>query len=97
MNVATRPDSGSAGDRPACDVRGPEVVNSCQLLERGPLVLAFLATRGGDCTATLDDLQAVHERYPDLQVAAMAIRGDRGDLRKMIARARLDVPRRLRP
>jgi hypothetical protein len=85
VNVATKPDQGDAGKRPACEVRGPDVLNSCQLLERGPLVLAFLATRGGDCTSTLDDLQAVHERHPRLQVAAMAIRGDRGDLRKLIA------------
>jgi peroxiredoxin len=85
VNVARKPDSGSAGDRPACDVRGPKVLNSCQLVERGPLVLAFLATRGGDCTDTLDDLQRVHERYPKLQVAAVAIRGDRGDVRRLIA------------
>jgi len=84
VNVAREPDSGSAGAVPACDVRGPDVVNSCALLERGPLVLAFLATRGGDCTGTLDDLQQVHERHPELQVAAIAIRGDRGDLRKMV-------------
>ena len=85
VNVATKPDSGSAGARPACAVRGPDVVNSCQLVERGPLVLAFLATRGGDCTDTLDDLQRVHERHPQLQIAAIAIRGDRGDLRRLIA------------
>jgi hypothetical protein len=84
VNVATKPDSGAAGNRPACDVRGPDVVNSCQLLERGPLVLAFLATRGGDCTDTIDDLQRAHERYPKVQFAAISIRGDRGDLRRMI-------------
>ncbi len=86
VNVATQPDSGSAGARPACQVRGPAILNSCQLLERGPLVLAFLATRGGDCTATLDELQTIHERHPQLQVAAVAIRGDRGDLRDLVAR-----------
>lgn len=84
VNVATKPDSGSAGDTPACAVRGPKVLNSCELLERGPLVLAFLATRGGDCTSTLDDLQHVHERDPQLQVAAIAIRGDRGGVRRLI-------------
>jgi hypothetical protein len=92
VNVATKPDQGSAGDRPACQVRGPKVLNSCQLLERGPLVLAFLATRGGDCTSTLDDLQAVQRRHPALQVAAVAIRGDRGDLRKMVAEHRWTFP-----
>jgi peroxiredoxin len=85
VNVATKPDSGAAGKRPACEVRGADVVNSCELLERGPLVLAFLATRGGDCTDTLDDLQRAHERYPKVQFAAVSIRGNRGDLRRMIA------------
>jgi hypothetical protein len=85
VNVARKPDSGSAGKVPACDVRGPKVVNSCALLRRGPLVLAFLATRGGDCTSTLDDLQAIHEREPQVQIAAIAIRGDRGDLRRLVA------------
>ena len=92
VNVARRPDSGSAGNTPACDVRGPDVLNSCQLLERGPLVLAFLATRGGDCTRTLDDLQGVHRRHPELQVAAVAIRGDRDDLRTLIAEHRWTFP-----
>jgi hypothetical protein len=84
VNVARKPDSGSAGRVPACDVRGAKVVNSCALLERGPLVLAFLATRGGDCTTTLDDLQAIHRREPQVQIAAIAIRGDRADLRRLI-------------
>jgi hypothetical protein len=85
VNVATKPASGAAGKRPACEVRDADVVNSCQLLERGPLVLAFLATRGGDCTDTIDDLQRAHERYPKVQFAAVSIRGNRGDLRRMIA------------
>ena len=35
-NIATRPDSGPEGERPACAVRGPEILNVCELAERGP-------------------------------------------------------------
>ena len=43
-NVATRPGQGNAHHR-ACDVRGPGVLNSCELAERGPVALAFFADR----------------------------------------------------
>ena len=33
-NVATKPGSGDKGARPACAVRGPDIVNSCALAER---------------------------------------------------------------
>ena len=41
-NVATRAGQGAAGERPACEVRGAHVLNSCELAERGPFVLAFV-------------------------------------------------------
>jgi hypothetical protein len=80
-NVATRAGQGSAGSRPACEVRGPAILNLCQLTERGPVVLAFLATRGGDCADELDRLNRVAARHPGVQVAAIGIRGDLGQLR----------------
>ena len=80
-NVATRARQGSAGSRPACDVRGRQVLNLCDLQERGPVVLAFLATRGGDCADELDRLDRVAARHPGVQVAAVGIRGDVGQLR----------------
>jgi hypothetical protein len=84
VNVARRPDSGAAGRRPACRVRGPGIVNLCALERRGPVVLTFLATRGGDCTGELDRLEAVRGGFPGVHVAAVAIRGDRGALRSTI-------------
>jgi hypothetical protein len=84
-NVARRADSGAAGHRPACQVRGPDVLNVWQLAERGPVALAVLATRGGDCSSTLDRLEEVRRAFPGVQVAAMSVRGDRSDLRRMIA------------
>src|SRR6059058_2136248 len=80
-NVATRPHQGKAGSRPACQVRGPNILNVCQLWERGPVALAFLATRGGRCEDQLDRLQAIRHEFPTVQIAAVAVRGDRGDLR----------------
>ena len=41
-NVATEAGQGAAGAKPACAVRGPDVLNSCELAEGGPFVLAFV-------------------------------------------------------
>jgi hypothetical protein len=84
VNVARRAGQGSAGSRPACEVRGPDVVNSCELTERGPVVIAFLATRGARCVDELDVLQRLHRRHPRVQVVAVAIRGDRAALRRLV-------------
>ena len=83
-NVATADNQPNAGPRPACEVRGPRILNVCQLAERGPVALAFLATRGAQCEAALDRLQAVRSSFPGVQFAAVAIRGDRADLRAAI-------------
>jgi hypothetical protein len=92
VNVARKPHQGSAGARPACSVRGPQILNSCQLGEGGPFVLAFLATRGAQCTRELDRLARVGARHPKVQVAAVAIRGDRDDLRALVRRHRWRFP-----
>jgi hypothetical protein len=92
VNVARKPNQGSAGKRPACTVRGAQILNSCQLGERGPFVLAFLATRGAQCTRELDRLARVGARHPKVQVAAVAIRGDRDDLRALVRRHRWRFP-----
>jgi hypothetical protein len=84
VNVARKAGEGEAGDRPACSVRGPGILNSCQLAERGPFVLAFIATRGTKCTRQLDVLERARAAHPGVQIAAVAIRGDRGDLRALV-------------
>jgi hypothetical protein len=92
VNVARKPNQGSEGARPACSVRGPQILNSCQLGERGPFVLAFLATRGTQCTRELDRLARVQALHPRVQVAAVSIRGDRGDLRALVRRRQWPFP-----
>ena len=68
----------------ACDVRGEDVVNSCELAERGPVVLAFFAEPIGRCIGQIDVLDRLRPRFPDVQFAAVAIRGDRGELRERV-------------
>lgn len=85
-NVATRPGQGAAGARPACEVRGPTILNACALAARGPVVLGFLATRGGDCEDAFDVLDGVRRRHPGVQVAVIGIRGDVEGLRTVVRR-----------
>jgi hypothetical protein len=92
-NIATRHDQGGAGKRPACSVRGPRILNSCELAERGPVALGFYASRAGKaCRRQLDVFEHVRRNFPGVQFAAVAIRGDRGDLRKVIRDAGLRYP-----
>jgi peroxiredoxin len=84
-NVARRAGSGASGKRPACEVRGDNVFNVCDLAARSPLVLAFFITRGGtECRRELDVMQRVQARFRGVRFAAVAVRGDRGDLRRLI-------------
>ena len=91
-NIATRPDSGPEGTRPACTVRGPEILNVCELAERGPVVLAFVVTSAGDCADQLEALDRVASRFPDVGFAAVAVKEDLGDLRRRLREHRWRVP-----
>ena len=84
--------SGDEGARPACEVRGPRILNSCELAERGPVVIAFVATRSEACARQIDVLERARSRFPDVGFAAVAIRGDRDDLRAVIRRRGWELP-----
>ncbi len=90
-DVATAPNQGSNGRVPACAERGPQILNSCQQWERGPLVLALFVA-GGSCPAVLDDLQRLAPAFPSVRLAAVAIKGDRGSLRQLVAAHRWGFP-----
>lgn len=90
-NIATRADQGGAGARPACEVRGPEILNGCQLAEDGPVVLTFVAPIGA-CLRQLRALEQLKRAEPSLQVAAVAIKGDRDDLRADLDRLGVTIP-----
>ncbi len=68
----------------ACDVRGGDVLNVCELAERGPVVLAFFAEPSERCDAEIDLLDRLRPRFPEVQFAAVAVRGDRDDLRRRV-------------
>ena len=68
----------------ACKVRGRDVLNSCELAARGPVVLAFFATRSDRCERQVDVLERVRRRFPDVGFAAISVRGDRGDVRRLV-------------
>ena len=87
VNVARERGQGEAGSRPACEVRGPTVLNACELAERGPLVLGLMATRDSGCVAAFDRFSGLRERHRGLQVALVSIRGGLGELR-LLARER---------
>jgi hypothetical protein len=68
----------------ACRVRGPDILNSCELAERGPVVLGFFAEPADRCDDQIDVLDGLRARFPDVQFAAVAIRGDRDALRRRV-------------
>jgi hypothetical protein len=68
----------------ACSVRGEKILNVCELAERGAVVLAFFAEPSERCDDEVDTVDRLRRRYPDVQFAAVAIRGDRDKLRERI-------------
>jgi hypothetical protein len=90
-NVATHANEGSAGRLPACSVRGPQVLNICELYERSPVVLAMFI-EGGSCPAVLDEMQALAPAFPGVRFAAVSIKGERGALRRLVAAHGLRFP-----
>ncbi|MBW3608107.1 MAG: hypothetical protein KY463_07085 [Actinobacteria bacterium] len=77
---------GDARRRAACDVRGPTVLNVCELIERGPLVLGLAASRGASCLDPWDRLERLARRHRGLQVALVAIGGGLEELRTSVRR-----------
>ena len=80
------------GSRPACEVRGPKVLNSCQLAERGPSVIGFLVGPSQRCIDQIDQLDRLRTRFPDVQFAAVAIKGDHADVNRIIRRHGWKLP-----
>jgi hypothetical protein len=91
-NIATKAHQKGAGKVPACQVRGSQILNVCQLYERGPVALVFFATRGASCEDEVDRLDALRPSFGGVQFAAVAIRGSRDDLRGDVRSHRWGLP-----
>jgi hypothetical protein len=76
----------------ACDVRGAKILNSCELAERGPVVLGFFAEPSQRCDDEIDRLDGLRARFPGVQFAAVAIRGSRADLRRRVRDRGWELP-----
>ncbi|HTZ88655.1 MAG TPA: redoxin domain-containing protein [Solirubrobacteraceae bacterium] len=90
-DTATHANEGAAGRVPACQERGPRILNVCQLYEGAPVVLA-LFVNGGSCTDVLDEMQALAPSFPGVRFAGVALKGDRDKLRRLIRSRGLTFP-----
>jgi hypothetical protein len=90
-DVAVHPDEGSAGKHAACTLRGSEILNICQLYERGPVVLA-LFVNAGSCPRILSDMQRLAGEFPTVRFAAVEMKGSRSDLRKLVRSKGITLP-----
>jgi hypothetical protein len=82
-DTATHANDGESGTVPACAERGKQILNVCQLYEQGPLVLALFVD-SGSCASVLSRLQALAPSFPGVRFAAVAIKGARAQLRRLI-------------
>jgi hypothetical protein len=90
-NIAVHAHEGSAGNVPACSVRGAQVLNVCELYEQGPVVLALFVEDGG-CPKVLGEMQALAASYRGVRFAAVAIGGRRSQLRRLVRSRHLSLP-----
>jgi hypothetical protein len=90
-DIAAHAGEGRRGNVPACQERGPQILNICQLYERGPVVLA-LFLNAGSCAAILGDLQSLAPSFPGVQFSAVALKGDRKQLRRLVLTRGLRLP-----
>ncbi|HTB70513.1 MAG TPA: hypothetical protein VK707_05995 [Solirubrobacteraceae bacterium] len=90
-DTARHADEGQAGRVPACDERGAQILNVCQLYEGAPVLLALFVD-GGSCPDVLGDMQALAPSFPGVRFAAVAIKGERAAVRKLIAKLGLTLP-----
>ncbi len=84
-NVKQSPgDKNARNKTPACEVRGPDVVNICDLRRRKPLVLAVIVPGPPRCEQQLDRVQRVSRELPEVQFAAVVSGKSRGDVAKLV-------------
>jgi len=90
-DIATHVNDGSDGRVPACAERGAQILNVCQLYEHGPVVLALFVD-AGSCAAVLAEMQALVPEFPRVRFAAVAIRGERAPVRRLLRARGLTLP-----
>ncbi len=92
VNLARESGQGAAGARPACSIRRRGVLTSCALVRGRPAVIVFFAPGNERCIRQLDVLAGALRRHPGVAAAAVAVRGDRGELRDLARAHRWPFP-----
>lgn len=90
-DIATHANDGAEGKVPACAERGARILNICELYEQGPVVLALFVDAGG-CTSVLREMQTLVPEFPSVRFAAVAVRAERSQLRRLVRSERLTLP-----
>lgn len=90
-DIATHADDGQAGRVAACDLRGPRILNVCELYEHAPLVLALFVD-AGSCPQVLGDMQTLSERFREVNFAAVALHGSHSGVSKLVRSRGLTFP-----
>jgi len=75
--------SDQAGGRPACEVRGDDVLNICER-RRKPLALAFMFTRAANCEPQLDRIDKVRGEFPNVNFAGVIIKEEKDSAAKIV-------------
>jgi len=80
-DAAPRDDEDANVDQDSvCRVRGPGILNVCELSRRGPVVLALFPSDAGRCRAVMRQFQRLAPRFAGVSFVAVGSRGDRKDL-----------------
>ena len=89
---ARRPCNERIGKRPACEVRGPRVVNLCDL-RRDALVLTFIFDRAADCYPQADRVQRTMRGVPGARFAIVYFsRKKPHEVKRIVERRRWTMP-----
>jgi hypothetical protein len=84
-------DQGAPNDTPACEVRLPGALRSCDYTSK-PLVLTFIVPGAKDCERFVDRLQRVKGRYPGVNFVVVVSGAGEGRVRSLVADHRWTLP-----
>jgi hypothetical protein len=80
----SKDDSGAPNDTPACDVRVPGALRSCDYTSK-PLVITFIVPGVKDCEGFMDRLERLKGRYPGVNFLGVVSGAKEDRVRSLVA------------